>query len=103
MRQMHIVDECGKCGGDDDERLSLVQQTTSGKWLVDETVHVTPVNDDVVQFALHSPIHRSAAAARMPLLCCYRYRLLIQFIHSNRAPKLCKIVFVRTLSNVYQL
>ena len=45
---------------DDAERLSLVEKTTSGKWIVDESVHVRQVKDDVVEFDLHSPLHRSS-------------------------------------------
>jgi len=43
---------------DDRERLSLVQKTKSGKWIVDESIHVTQVKDDVVKFDVHAPLHR---------------------------------------------
>jgi len=36
--------------------------------MVDESVHVTQVNDDVVKFALHSPLHRSVSLEMSDLL-----------------------------------
>jgi len=56
------------CAGDDHELLSLVQKTKSGKWVVEESIDVTPVNEDVVKFDLHSPLHRSVLAS---YCCCY--------------------------------
>jgi len=46
------------CAEDDHERLCLVEKTKSGKWIVDESVSVRQVKDDVVKFTLHSPINR---------------------------------------------
>jgi len=46
-------------GADDDqEKLSLVQKSKCGKWIVDASIDVTQIKDDVVKFVLHTPLHR---------------------------------------------